>query len=651
MTDQVGDGLRGEGVVFNDVNALQALVDSFEDAPFTYAIFDASPALRVLAMNRAARATSGDRHVLGEPAAEVMPDMERQGFLDPFRRAATSGEVQSLVEWEAHMQNPDGSELVRWLDIQVTPCLSEGRVVAVTGRGWDVTERVLARAALEAQLRSSTASLVEARNVVDTLQRALLPDQVPVLPGVDVSASYLLAGREQAAGGDWFDAVERDGKLVLVVGDVVGHGVTASVAMGQLRAVLLDHVEAGEPIEQTLVALDRWAGRHAAAFAATVCLVELDPETGAFTYLTAGHPPPLVVAGDGAVSEFLEPTGHGPLGEQDRTLGGATGSLAVGQVLVLYSDGLVELPGTTPMQGTVNLAQSAQKAVANRLLPIGAPAQATERAVRHTIEHLVRQRGHADDVTVLAAQRREPPAQLTFDADTDQPHVVGRARAALSMWLAPLAARAQHRDAVLHAAGELVQNAVDHAYLDSGSVRLQARLDRDGSVVLTVADDGAWAAHEPLEGRGLGLAMVRSMVSHVEIDGTSSGTTVTVRHRLHRDVGPSGAVPTSPTPPDVPPEAEVWNHLGEVGPEIGAAGALDADAAERLSAALTLNIGAGHGPATLDLQNVTLLGSAAVYAIIRARAQAPDLTIIAPAGTVAQHVLRLAAIPVVNNAS
>ena len=75
-----------------------------------------------------------------------------------------------------------------------------------------------------------------------------------------------------------------------------------------------------------------------------------------------------------------------------------------------------------------------------------------------------------------------------------------------------------------------------------------------------------------------------------------------------------------------------------------------ADAAERLSAALTLNIGPGHGPATLDLQNVTLLGSAAVYAIVRARAQAPDLTIIAPAGTVAQHVLRLAAIPVVSNA-
>ena len=630
---------------------LQALIDAYDQAPYMSLIVEAGPELRVLAANGQTRGASADRALIGLPLQQAYGDLAPQGYVDLYRHTAETGEAQSLVEWRAHLVSPDGSELAIWLDLLVTPCLVDGRVVAVTGRGWDVTERVNARQALEADLRSSTAWLVEARNVLDTLQRALLPDQVPVLPAVDVSASYLPAGPEQAAGGDWFDAVERDGKLVLVVGDVVGHGVTASVAMGQLRAVLLDHVEAGETFEQVLAALDRWARRHAAAFAATLCLVELDPETGGFTYLTAGHPPPLVVSGDGAVSEFLAPTGHGPLGEQDRDLEAASGSLAVGQVLMLYSDGLVELPGTTPMQGTVNLARSAREAVANRLLPIGAPAQATERAARHTIEHLVRLRGHTDDVTVLAAQRREPPGPLRFDADTDQPHLLLRARAALSTWLAPLAARTRDRDAVLHAAGEIIQNAVDHAYKQTaGPVRLQARLDRAGDVVLTVADDGAWAVAEPVDGRGLGLAMVRSLVSHAEIDGRSSGTTVTVRHRLHRDAGLADAASPSPVPLVIPDEADVWSHLSEAGPKIGAAGALDADAAERLSAALTLNTGPAQRPATLDLQAVTLLGSAAVRAIVRARTQAPDLTIIAPAGTVAQHVLRLAAIPVVSNA-
>src|SRR5262245_11230705 len=71
------------------------------------------------------------------------------------------------------------------------------------------------------------------------LQEALLPRALPVLPRARIAARYLAAGQEQAAGGDWFDAVPlADGTVALVVGDVVGHGVAASAAMGQLRSVL-----------------------------------------------------------------------------------------------------------------------------------------------------------------------------------------------------------------------------------------------------------------------------------------------------------------------------------------------------------------------------------------------------------------------------
>ncbi|HVF32445.1 MAG TPA: SpoIIE family protein phosphatase, partial [Acidimicrobiales bacterium] len=598
--------------------------------------------------NRLARATVVARQLLGEPAAEVMPDMERQGFLDVYRQVAATGEAQSLVEWETHYQNPDGSEVVRWLDLIVTPCLVQGRVVAVAGRGWDVTERVLERRRVESELRSTEASLLQARQVVDALQRALLPDRMPVLPGLDVAAAYLPAAQEQVAGGDWFDAVARDGKVVLVVGDVVGHGVSASAAMGQLRAVLLDHVDAGEPIWQVLAALDRWARRDKASFASTVCLVELDPATGAFTYLTAGHPPPLVIAGTGQDSRFLDPSGHGPIGGEPRELGARAGSLAVGEVLMLYSDGLIELPGMTPMQGTVNLARTARDAVANRLLPIGAPASAGERVARHTIEHLVRLRGHTDDVTVLAAQRREPPAALALDGETGDAGLAARARGALLGWLAPLGVRADDRDALLHAAGELVQNAVDHAYPAGtpGAVRLRAALEHDGAAVMVVADDGPWAGPVSDPERGLGLAMVRALADHLEIEGTAACTTATVRHRLHRDAGAVSSLPLAPAPPDAQSVAEVWSHLGKAGPQIGARGPLDAAAAAEIAAALAINTGPGHGPATLDLREVTLLGSAAVHAILRARALAPDLAIIAPTGSVAQHVLALAAIPV-----
>jgi serine phosphatase RsbU (regulator of sigma subunit) len=75
--------------------------------------------------------------------------------------------------------------------------------------------------------------------IVAELQEALLPTALPVLPRARIAARYLVAGHEQAAGGDWFDAIPlADGSVALVVGDVVGHGVAASAAMGQLRAVL-----------------------------------------------------------------------------------------------------------------------------------------------------------------------------------------------------------------------------------------------------------------------------------------------------------------------------------------------------------------------------------------------------------------------------
>src|SRR5204862_607610 len=75
--------------------------------------------------------------------------------------------------------------------------------------------------------------------IVAELQEALLPTALPVLPRARIAARYLVAGQEQAAGGDWFDAIPLDGGAVaLVVGDVVGHGLAASAAMGQLRAVL-----------------------------------------------------------------------------------------------------------------------------------------------------------------------------------------------------------------------------------------------------------------------------------------------------------------------------------------------------------------------------------------------------------------------------
>src|ERR1700691_1837977 len=141
------------------------------------------------------------------------------------------------------------------------------------------------------------------------LQDALLPTALPVLPRARVAARYLVAGHEQAAGGDWFDAIPLgNGRIALIVGDVVGHGIAASAAMGQLRAELF----AAEPdLARVLERATAFAARTAALRAATLAVVVLHPAEGTLRYTTCGHPPPLVIAADGA-PRFLESSPTGP---------------------------------------------------------------------------------------------------------------------------------------------------------------------------------------------------------------------------------------------------------------------------------------------------------------------------------------------------
>ena len=122
---------------------------------------------------------------------------------------------------------------------------------------------------------------VRDRGIVAVLQEALLPAALPVLPRARIAARYLVAGQEQAAGGDWFDAIPlADGSVALVVGDVVGHGVAAAAAMGQLRAVLTELLAAEANLGTVLERADAFAARTPALRAATLALAVLDPAGG-----------------------------------------------------------------------------------------------------------------------------------------------------------------------------------------------------------------------------------------------------------------------------------------------------------------------------------------------------------------------------------
>jgi serine phosphatase RsbU (regulator of sigma subunit) len=143
---------------------------------------------------------------------------------------------------------------------------------------------------------------------------ALLPTALPVLPRARIAARYLVAGSEQPTGGDWFDAIPlADGRIALVVGDIVGQGVAASAAIGQLRAVLAELLTAEADLVRVLERTDAFAARTPALRAATLALAVLNPADGTLRYTTCGHPPPLVVSADG-VAAYLDGAGSGPLG-------------------------------------------------------------------------------------------------------------------------------------------------------------------------------------------------------------------------------------------------------------------------------------------------------------------------------------------------
>src|SRR3712207_5780973 len=300
-----------QGSLYGDPVAALA---AFEHAPMLFVV-TTGPEATCVAMNAASRDITGGRAPYGITMREEFRELEGQGLVELYEGTFRTGATTKIEGTRIQVDQGGGRVLETFTDLIFLPWPGpDGTPVGTICIGADGTDRVHRNRAAEAELDALRARYEHARVAVRTMQRVLLPDSVPVLPCFDIAARYVLAAEEQAAGGDWFDTVARpDGKLVAVVGDVVGHGARASAAMGQLRAVLLAEVRAGASMAEALGCLDRFALTVPAGRRATVCILEIDPHSGAFTYCTAGHPPPLIVAAEDDATRFLPPSGSGPL--------------------------------------------------------------------------------------------------------------------------------------------------------------------------------------------------------------------------------------------------------------------------------------------------------------------------------------------------
>ncbi len=258
------------------------------------------------------------------------------------------------------------------------------------------------------------------------------------------------------------------------------------------RELLQDRLDDGADPASALAAADRFARRVPAAHAATVCVAVLDPDTGDLAYCTAGHPPPLVLPAGGE-PRYLPGTGGAPLGTGGSFPVGAD-RLSPGDVLLLYTDGLLERPGRTHPVSAAELAQAAADSAAGRALH-DPDATAAERVCSQTVELLVRATGHQDDITLLAVQRVPVPERLTLSLPTD-PAALGPTRVALADWLGALGATDGDTFVLQHAVGELMTNAIEHA-TEASTVEIEVELTATGEIEATVTDHGRRRGSRP----------------------------------------------------------------------------------------------------------------------------------------------------------
>jgi serine phosphatase RsbU (regulator of sigma subunit)/anti-sigma regulatory factor (Ser/Thr protein kinase) len=407
------------------------------------------------------------------------------------------------------------------------PLIVEGKLIGVLHVGsltprtfgqndLAVLQLAAARAAPAIERAQLLAKLEHEHNVSTILQRSLLPKRLIDVAGVGVAARYLPAREE--VGGDWYDVIELPrGKVGVVIGDVVGHGIAAAALMGRLRTALHSYAIESHGPGRTLELVDRFVHSLNEPAMATAAYAVFDTYSSKVSYATAGHLPPIVVAGPD--TRMLEVTPAPPLGafpygrcpEHELELGS-------GEILFLYTDGLVERRGVPLNIGIDRLAEAVGE------------ARTPEEACAQAVAALVPQDGLRDDVAIMALQNTAVPAELHLRLPAD-PRTLAHVRRMLRRWLIERGAAEGDVAEVTIAVSEACANAIEHAYSPSpASFELDAFGD-NGEVTVAVRDRGRW---RPPRGtnRGRGLSIMVAAMDDVQIDRTETGTEVVMRRRL-----------------------------------------------------------------------------------------------------------------------
>jgi PAS domain S-box-containing protein len=414
------------------------------------------------------------------------------------------------------------------------PLLAEGEVTGVLvagaspSREFSSEDLTLLRLAAErVGLAIAHARVYEREHrIAETLQRSLLPDRLPTLPGLEVAARYLPAAAEAEVGGDWYDVIPIAGGAVgLVMGDVAGKGLAGASMVGRLRSALRAYALEGHDGARVVEQLNRllWTEAEESQMA-TMLYVIVDPAANVVRWVNAGHPAPLMVV-DGE-PQFLEGAGSVPLGVLPfPTYEEVSTRMDPGSSLVLYTDGLVERPGEHIDDGMAQLAARVREA-----------ADEPDALCDHLLATLVPAGGAMDDVAILVLHNLPVPDRFSAEFPAE-PESLAPIRSMLRRWLSHAGAGELEIAEIITASGEAATNAIEHGGAGGGT-RFEVSGRRNGSEIeIAVRDQGSWREQRKGD-HGRGFDLMRTLMDTVAVEPSPQGTTVSLRRRLGGDGGP-----------------------------------------------------------------------------------------------------------------
>ncbi|MCX4903781.1 PAS domain S-box protein [Streptomyces sp. NBC_00878] len=485
------------------INELAALVESSQDAILAKTLDG-----HITYWNAAAQRLYGytRNEVMGRHVSLLAPS-ERRHEIDALMDQLRDGERIEHFETLRLTRSRDLLDV----DITLWPTRSpDGTVIGACAIVRDISDRKRAEAEL-------TELYEQQRHIALTLQRSLMGTP-PAIPGLATASRYRPATQGAGVGGDWFDLVPLGaGRVGVLIGDVMGRGLEAAAVMGQLRSAAHALAKTGMQPRQLMQALETVvADLDVPDQLVTCCYLVIAADAGEVTICSAGHLPTLVAApGEGA--RALSAPVNAPLGVGGVLYEQSSAVIPAGATLVLYTDGLIETPGSDIED---QLAQ-----LTDVLSDLFTTAPDLEVAADRVLAALLPDaEGHNDDVTLLLTQLPDAPlAAVTTDLPA-VPDSVPEGRAFLTKALTSWDCTTIADDARL-LLSEILTNAVQHA---QGPLGLH--LCRTATELTVEVSDHSPHLPQPRlaaedEESGRGLILVRALADTWGVRPTDEGKT------------------------------------------------------------------------------------------------------------------------------